>query len=161
MLFFIYQKEGAPKMGFTVKQISGMTGLSADTLRYYDKEGIVSPERHENGYRYYDEADVMVLKYLVVLKYAQFSLAEIKAMVGLFGNEPSAECNEISRGLLNNKIAELKQTVRNYQKIIKLMEESLPMVDCIESFIANEARIVEFIYQIFDDIRNDILFKED
>ena len=68
-------------MDFTVKQIAELTGVTADTLRYYDKEGIVSPKRHENGYRYYDEKDVKALKYLVVLKYAQFSLAEVRSMV--------------------------------------------------------------------------------
>ena len=79
----------------------------------------------------------------------------------LFNNEPSAECNEICRGLINNKIAELNQTVRNYRKIIKLMEESFPMIDCIDSYMANEARIDAFIGQIFDDIRSDnFLIKE-
>ena len=148
-------------MGYTVKQISEITGVSADSLRYYDREGILSPARHENGYRYYSEADMKALKYLVVLKYAQFSLVEIKSMVELFGNEPSAECNEICRGLLNTKIAELEKTVRNYQKIIKLMEESLPMVNCLDAFIANEERLDAFISQIFDDIRANKLFKED
>ena len=148
-------------MGYTVKQISKITGVSADSLRYYDKEGIVSPARYENGYRYYDETDVRALKYLVVLKYAQFSLVEIKSLVELFGNEPSAQCNEICRNLLSTKIAELTQTVRNYQKIIKLMEGSLPMLNCVEAFIANEERLDSFISQIFDDIRADKLFEED
>ena len=52
-------------MGFTIKQAQEITGLSADTLRYYEKESIISAGRGDNGYRYYDELDIGLLKYIV------------------------------------------------------------------------------------------------
>ena len=141
-------------MDWTIKQIAEMTGISADSLRYYEKQGIVSPKRSENGYRYFDETDIAILKYVVVMKYAHFSLAEIKSMTGLFGREPSVECNQISLGILNAKIAELKLAIGNYQKIVSLMEELLPMVCSIDSFRNNEQRIDGFVSQIYDDLQN-------
>ena len=36
-----------------IKEFSAQTGLSADTLRYYEKEGLLLPERDGNGYRVY------------------------------------------------------------------------------------------------------------
>ena len=145
-------------MGWTVKQVVETTGISADTLRYYDKMGIVSPKRNENGYRYYDETDITNLRYIVVMKYAHFSLAEIKSMVEIFGHEPSQECNDACKDILHTKITALKQTICNYREIVRLMEELLPRINCIDTYLTNECRIDEFIHQIFDGIRSDNLF---
>ena len=141
-------------MKWTIKQASEATGLSADTLRYYEKEGMVLPKRHDNGYRYYDERDMVTLKNIVVMKYAHFTLAEMKSMEELYTREPNAQCNEISKRILSAKIAELNQAILNYQKIVTLMEVLLPMVASIDAYLSNEDRIDEYINQIFNNIRN-------
>ena len=150
-------------MDWTISRISEITGIPADTLRYYEKEGIISPKRHENGYRFYDESDITVLKYIVVMKYARFSLSEIKSMTELFGRAPDTdctECNEICNAILDSKILELRQAIANYQKIVGLMEELLPMVRNTEAYYSNERGIEEFISQIFDGIQNGGLFPD-
>lgn len=142
-------------MGWTIKQVADLTGLSTDTLRYYEKENMISPKRHENGYREYDEADITILKNIVVMKYAHFSLAEMKSMEALYNREPSTQCNEICKTILNAKIVQLNQAMRNYQKIIMLMVELLPMVDSAETYHRNEKVVDEFISQLFNDIHNE------
>ena len=139
-------------MEWTIKQTAQHTGLSADTLRYYDKEGLASPKRHQNGYRYYDDADITSLKNIAVMKYAHFSLAEIKGMEELFRQEPSAECNAIGRRVMTAKIAALNQSIGNYQNIVSLMEELLTMVDSADAYRCNKEKINGFIGQIFEDI---------
>lgn len=126
-------------MNLTIKQIVDETGISADTLRYYDRLGIVSPIRHENGYRYYSDKNLSDLQYVTVMKYANFSLTKIKAMVDMFGQDPSPECNKICREILNSKLMELKQLVINYQKIVNLMEELLPMVGSINAYCESQS----------------------
>jgi DNA-binding transcriptional MerR regulator len=152
MLFFNIWTGG--KMMRTIKQVTEVTGLSADTLRYYEKEGIITPIRHENRYRCYDEHDISALKNIVVMKYAHFTLAEMKKMEDIYLREPSMECNEIVKRILNKKIDELNQAIRNYRKIIILMETLLQMVDNTDVYHCNEERIDEFIEQIFCDIQN-------
>lgn len=39
-----------------IKELSERTGVSARLLRYYEEQGLLSPERAENGYREYDES---------------------------------------------------------------------------------------------------------
>jgi len=141
-------------MKWTIKQTTESTGLSADTLRFYEKEGMVSPKRHENGYRYYDERDIMILKNIVVMKYAHFTLAEMKSMEELYAREPNSKCNEIVKRILNAKISELNQAILNYQKIVKLMEAMLPMVESVETYQSNEDRIDEYIDRIFIAIQS-------
>ena len=140
-------------MSWTIRQTTETTGLSADTLRYYEKEGIIFPKRHENGYRYYDESDISALKNIVVMKYAHFTLAEMKSIEELYTRETNSECNEICKRILNAKITELNQAILNYSKIVKLLESLLPMVDSIDAYHRNEHRIDEFIDQIFSDVR--------
>jgi hypothetical protein len=79
-------------------------------------------------------------------------------MEEMFGLDPSANCNDICRGILSAKVTELKQAICNYQKIVTLMEELLSMVDSAESYIANKEQVDQFISQIFNDIQSDSLF---
>ncbi len=146
-------------MNYTIKQTTDITGLSADTLRYYEKEGVISPGRHENKYRYYDENDIAALKHMVVMKYAHFTLSEIKSMEELQTHEQGTSCNEIAKRILNTKVLELSQAILNYQKIVMLFEELLPMIESADVFYQNKDKINGFIEQIFDDIttnRNEV-----
>ena len=113
-------------MGWTIRQTSEKTGISEDTLRYYDKENIISPKRGENGYRLYDDNDISNLKNIVIMKYAHFTLAEIKRMEERFGLDPNADCNEICRGILSSKVTELRRAICNYQQIVELLETCCP-----------------------------------
>lgn len=140
-------------MEWTIKQTAEKMGIPADTLRYYDKEGIISPKRSENGYRQYSDNDISTLKNIIVMRYAHFSLAEMKSIEELFKHAPSVDCNKISRGFLNAKITELRQAICNYQKIVTLMEELIQMIGSVDAYITNKDRIDAFISQIFDDIR--------
>ena len=141
-------------MEWTIKQVTEKTGIPADTLRYYDQEGIVSPKRCKNGYRHYTENNIASLKNIVVMKYAHFSLSEIKTMEELYSHESSSNCNALCKNILNSKIIELRQAIDNYQKIVTLMESLLPMIDSMDSYLTNEERIEAFVNQIFDDIRS-------
>ena len=111
-------------------------------------------------YRYYDESDLMILKNIVVMKYARFTLAEMKSMEEIYAREPNTECNEIVKRILTAKIAELNHAILNYQKIIALMETMLPMVESASAYQINEGRIDEFIDQIFSDIQSEEQFSQ-
>ncbi|MFE3165429.1 MerR family transcriptional regulator [Streptomyces sp. NPDC059224] len=39
-----------------IKELSERTGVSTRLLRYYEEQGLLSPRREENGYRYYNES---------------------------------------------------------------------------------------------------------
>lgn len=63
---------------FTVKQLSDMTGVTGRTLRYYDGIGLLKPSRiGENGYRYYNEADLLRLQQVLFYREMDVPLAAI------------------------------------------------------------------------------------
>ena len=58
-----------------------MYHIQADTLRYYEKEGLLAPARDANGYRIYSERDAAWLA--LRLKETNMPLAQIKAFARL------------------------------------------------------------------------------
>ena len=136
-----------------VKQMAEKTGFAIDSLRYYDKLGIVSPERGENGYRYYSERDYVLLQYVAVMKYANFTLSEIKTVTSTLFQEPSAECNRINRDLLSCKRTELGEAIKNFKSIMKLINMVLPMLNDVNAFVENTNELQGFVRSIYDDIQ--------
>lgn len=144
------------KHSYTVKQTSKITGIPADTLRFYDKKGILSPARKENRYRYYSEEDLIKLEYLSVMKYANFSLEEITIMLNLLEANPSEECKVKTIALLTSKRKELKSVVINLSEIIRLLDKVIDISENIEYFPEEKVRIDSFIHNVWGDISKDM-----
>ncbi|WP_458117388.1 MerR family transcriptional regulator [Bacillus sp. PK3-130] len=64
---------------FTIQQIAKMTKLSAHTLRYYEKIGLLNEvSRDANGYRKYTESDISWINFLIRLRITGMSVADMK-----------------------------------------------------------------------------------
>jgi DNA-binding transcriptional MerR regulator len=70
-------------MGYTIKQVSERTHLSAHVLRYYEREGLLSIHRIKNGIRHYSENDLEWLGLICCLKNTGMSIKQIKDFVDL------------------------------------------------------------------------------
>ena len=61
-----------------IGEFSNRTGLTIDTLRYYEKEGLIKPLRDKSGRRDYSENDVKWAEFIVRLKETGMPIREIK-----------------------------------------------------------------------------------
>jgi DNA-binding transcriptional MerR regulator len=82
-----------PAEGLTISGAAELSGLSVDTLRYYEKEGLSlhRPERSASGQRRYTEDDVRWLGTLVMLRRTGMPIRDIRRFVDLYrieGSEP-------------------------------------------------------------------------
>ena len=69
-------------MKYTAGELAKKLGVSARTVRFYDEKKLLRPcEYSESGYRLYDEAGVVHLQKILMLKYMDFSLEQIAEMV--------------------------------------------------------------------------------
>lgn len=67
-----------------ISQMSEKLAISVDTLRYYDKIGLLSPQRAGSGnIRNYCEKDVAVAKIIIKLRDTGFSLDEIRRILSI------------------------------------------------------------------------------
>jgi len=115
--------EGDVVAQYSIQQVSALLQISKDTLRYYDKLGLVSPQRGENGYRAYSGQDILDLQYVEVMKSADFSLSEIRQFFQSMRSLVSAEdCENIAR-LLDAKKVEYTQKIQTYQAMLAFVAE--------------------------------------
>lgn len=63
-----------------IRDLEQKTGLDRATIRFYEKEGLISPARRENGYRTYSEADLDTLLKIKLLRQLGFPLEKIRQL---------------------------------------------------------------------------------
>ncbi len=63
-----------------IKELEQASGIPRASIRFYEKEGLLEPERMENGYREYSDADLEALRKIVLLRTLQVPLKDIRAL---------------------------------------------------------------------------------
>lgn len=64
----------------TIKEMEALSGIPRANIRFYEKEGLITPQRQSNGYREYSQDDLDCLKRIRLLRTIHFSLEDIKAL---------------------------------------------------------------------------------
>lgn len=103
----------------TVKEISGLTGISVRTLHYYDEIGLLKPtEKSDAGYRIYDDKALETLQQILFFREFDISLKEIKAVL----DNPALERNQIlqvQRKMLVTKKERMERLIASIDDILK------------------------------------------
>ena len=89
-------------------------GVSTDTLRYYEKHGLLTPSsRSQSGYRIYTDTDIKQMSFILRAKNVGFSLSEIKELLQIKIHKDQHSCHEVKemtlqkRDLVAQRIEEL------------------------------------------------------
>lgn len=108
------------------------TGLSRDTLRYYEKRGLLRARRGANGYRDYPPEAVDWLRYLRTAQELGFTLAEIEADMPLLAAPDAPETAKLLRAALANKLANIDARIAGLSQLRDEVARRLgqPMQDC-------------------------------
>jgi MerR family transcriptional regulator, repressor of the yfmOP operon len=104
-----------------ISEIASSTGLSKDTIRYYEKFGLLHP-KIEKHHRDYNEQDIEVIKIIVKLKDVGFSLKEIKML--LDWSKDTDENKEMTNEEIQN-LKQIKAVFLNKQKQMIQKEEQI------------------------------------
>lgn len=97
---------------FTAGELASLFGISKQTLLYYDKIHLLSPDFiSENGYRHYSVEQYLYLEIIVNLRSLNISIAEIKKYLDARGKENFLE-------QLEKKEAECQKIIRENERIL-------------------------------------------
>ncbi|QNA90086.1 MerR family transcriptional regulator [Massilia sp. Dwa41.01b] len=88
-----------------IGELAAATGLSRDTLRFYEERGLIAARRRANGYRDYPVEAVEWLCYLRSAQALGFTLAEIEADLPLLA-DPASSAVQI-RAALAHKLEDI------------------------------------------------------
>lgn len=115
----------------TITEVSKKYGLSADTLRYYERIGLIPPvHRNSSGNRDYTEADCKWVRFIKCLRSAGLSIEILIEYVDLFqkGSDTISARKELlfeQRKQIAEKINELQDTLKFLDKKIDGYEERM------------------------------------
>ena len=64
----------------TIQEMERASGLERTNIRFYEREGLLNPQRRDNGYRDYSEEDLQLLLKIKLLRRLGFSLDAIRSL---------------------------------------------------------------------------------
>ena len=105
---------------YSIQEVSKKTGLTAHTLRYYEKEGLISGvERTQGGFRQYTDEDLERLGLICCLKNTGMSIQEIARFVQLTheGDHTLEERVELLRTHRENVLARIAEMEKHLEKV--------------------------------------------
>ncbi len=107
--------------GLTIGRVARSAGFAIETVRYYEREGLLEkPARTAAGYRHYTADAVARLRFIRQAKELGFSLAEIKELLSL-RMRPDTTCADI-RKRAREKIVAVDRKIEDLQRIRQALE---------------------------------------
>ncbi|MBY5992194.1 Zn(2+)-responsive transcriptional regulator [Ferrimonas balearica] len=94
---------------YRIGELAQRYEIKTDTLRYYEKHGLLAPSgRSDSGYRLYDEADEVKLRFILRAKGVGFTLAQIQELLMIDASRASWACQDV-KAIVENKVVELER----------------------------------------------------
>lgn len=109
--------------GFTIGKVAKAAGVGVETIRFYERKGLIVQPTTEGTYRVYPRSVVARIRFIRRAKGLGFTLSEIKELLALAdhcGNDRAAVKDLASRKaeVLRAKIAELEKAEQALSKLI-------------------------------------------
>ena len=106
-----------------IKQLSARTGASADTIRYYERAGLLlpPPARGDNNYRIYKEQHAERLAFIRRARQLDMSLQEIRTLLQ-WHDRPQSNCSAVD-ALIDAHIAHIRSRMRELRTLERELKQ--------------------------------------
>ena len=107
-----------------ISELERLSGLSRDTIRYYERIGLLaSPPRSGNGYRSYDAHTADILKFIKLAQQIGFSLDQMREALPHL-SKPQERCEELLAAMLEKR-QEIIQRIADEKARLALLDKLL------------------------------------
>ena len=106
----------------TIGKLAAAGEVGVETVRFYQRNGLLPVPARGAGIRYYAQSDLRRLRFIKQAQMAGFSLAEIKELLELDAGEDRARARTLARArieALNAKIAELERARDSLKRLAR------------------------------------------
>ncbi len=134
-------------MAYTVNKLAKLSGVSVRTLHFYDEIGLLKPAYYgDNNYRYYEEAQLLMLQQI------------------LFFREIGLQLSDIRRIISSSDFDKLK-TLESHRKILeKNLDQTKKLIETVDKTIAHlrgkQPIKLEEIFHGFNNVRNNMIVND-
>lgn len=122
----------------TVSEVAKLLDVSAHTIRYYAKEGLITSSSDESGYRLFDFDDIYRLANVMMLRDSGIPVKEIKELVNNFSKDAYSKHLNVSLASIDQQIEKLnlqrKMIIENLESL-SYENESFKTVDYPDRFL--------------------------
>lgn len=119
-------------MAYSVKQVSIMSGVSVRTLHFYDETGLLKPAfQAANGYRFYEQPQLLMLQQILFYRELGFPLKEIRQIVSRSDFDKvaalQAHCEVLGDSVIHTRLLlqTVARTIEHLQRATVMKSEDL------------------------------------
>lgn len=126
--------EGMQNSGYTIRNMAERCGMTAHTLRYYERVGLIQPVgRARNGHRRYSDADEAWLNFLHCMRATNMPIRQMQRYAEL--REQGDATSEQRRKILEDHQAEIAAQIAELQRAHALLTHKIANYKLIEQRI--------------------------
>ena len=122
----------------TIGELAERTGVTPETIRYYEREGVIppAPRTGAGGYRQYGTADAERLRFVRRARDLSFSLDEVRELLALAAGDPSRRCDDVNQiahahlAQVDAKLGQLRALRRELNRLIDACDRDASLADC-------------------------------
>ena len=111
----------------TIGKLAALAEVSADTVRYYEEERLLSPVgRSAGGYRLYGQDTIKRVRFIKQAQHCGFTLSEIRNLLALRTSD-GARCDDVRRQVIEKKL-QLRHKIKSLRSMSKALDRLI--ADC-------------------------------
>jgi DNA-binding transcriptional MerR regulator len=112
----------------TVRQVSKASGVTVRALHHYDHIGLLSPKVGANGYRYYEQAEMLRLQHILFYRELGVPLSEIAQILDDANFDTRSALLDL-RARVEDEIAKRRQLAATIDRTLALLDAGKAVVD--------------------------------
>lgn len=137
-------------MKYSVKELANVSGVTVRTLHFYDEVGLLKPAGHSaNGYRFYDEKELLRLQQILFFRELGFELKQIKRILN---RDDFNKCAALRshRRVLEKNVARTRQLIKTIDKTLEHLKGKRKMKDTAFFSGFDQAKQAEYEKQLIE-----------
>lgn len=121
---------------YTIGKLALKAQVGVETIRFYEKKGLIKQPKKDGSFRYYPEDEVTKIRFIKRAQELGFTLLEIKELLEL-RLRPLSKCSDVLSKSekkiteIESKITDLKRMKKSLQKLSSCCDDkSIPLSSC-------------------------------
>lgn len=137
-------------MAYTVTQLAKISGVSIRTLHWYDEVGLLKPAYHTaNGYRWYEEEQLLILQQILFFKELGFELKQIQRLLKRNDFDKVVALSS-HREVLTKNLKRTKRLIKTIDETIQHLQGTKKMKDSEIYFGFSQEKQAEYEQQLIE-----------
>ncbi len=108
------------RLSMTIGMLSARTGVGIETIRYYERKGLMAPPQRSHGrHRLFEEVDVKLLSFIRRGRELGFSLADVRALMKLA--DTRSACTS-AKAISDRHLTDVREKIASLSKLERALE---------------------------------------